>query len=90
MAVTMATVLAPSVYDLFYYLFNISAGAGEGGRFGRRNCAVVGRPTYSDHSRARACCACNRCGIGLFRQFFLSSIISLFYPPPSGRRPDIY
>ena len=30
MAVTMANVLAPSIYDLFYYLFNISAGAEEG------------------------------------------------------------
>ena len=64
MSVTMATVFAPSVYDLFYYLFKISfsnelqilSGGGGGGRVGRCNCAVVGRPTNFDNSRARACC----------------------------------
>ena len=31
---------------------------------------VPGRPTYLDLSRARAYCACNRCGWGLFGHFF--------------------
>ena len=31
---------------------------------------VPGRPTSLDHSRARAYCACSRCGWGLFGHFF--------------------
>ena len=31
---------------------------------------VLGRPTNLDHSRARAHCACSRCGLGLFGHFF--------------------
>ena len=50
---------------------------------------VPGRPTNLDKSRARAYCACSRCGLGLFGHFFLSPIISLFFLPLSGRRPDI-
>ena len=50
---------------------------------------VPGRPTDLDYSRARAYCACSRCGWGLFGLFFLSSITSLFFLPLSGRRPDI-
>ena len=39
---------------------------------------VPGRPTYLDYSRARAYCACKRCGWGLFRHFFsqLSLLVS--------------
>ena len=37
---------------------------------------VPGRPTSLDDSRARAYCACSRCGWGLFGHFFLSSIFS--------------
>ena len=43
--------------------------------------SVPGRPTYLDKSRARAYCACSRCGWGLFELFFLSSIFSLFFLP---------
>ena len=50
---------------------------------------VPGRPTNLDYSRARAYCACSRCGWGLFWTFFLSSINSVFFLPLSGRRPDI-
>ena len=50
---------------------------------------VLGRPTNLDYSRARAKCACSRYGWGLFGHFFLSSIISLFFLPLSGRRPDM-
>ena len=41
---------------------------------------VPGHPTNFDSSRARAYCACSRCGWGLFGHFFLSSIISLLSP----------
>ena len=44
--------------------------------------SVPGRPTNLDDSRARAYCACSRCGWGLFGLFFLSSIVSLFSLPP--------
>ena len=49
---------------------------------------VPGRPYNLDDSRARAYCACSRCGWGLFGHFFsrlsFLSSFSLF-----GRRPDI-
>ena len=38
---------------------------------------VPGRPTDLDCSRARAYCACNRCGLGLFGHFF--SQLSLLF-----------
>ena len=50
---------------------------------------VPGRPANLDYSRARAYCACSGCGWGLCGHFFLSSIISLFFFPICGRRPDI-
>ena len=51
---------------------------------------VLGRPTNLDHSRARAYYACSGCGRGLFGHCFLSPIISFFFLPLSGRRPNIY
>ena len=39
--------------------------------------SVPGRPTSMDDSRARAYCACSRCGWGLFGHFF-SHISFLF------------
>ena len=50
---------------------------------------VLERPTNLDYSRARACCAYSRVRVGVVLTFFLSSIISLFFLPLSGRRPDI-
>ena len=50
---------------------------------------VSGRPTYLDDSRARAYCACSGCGWVVVWTFFLSSIISLFFLPLSGRWPDM-
>ena len=38
--------------------------------------SVPGRPTSLDDSRARAYCACSRCGWGFVWTFFLSSIFS--------------
>ena len=42
--------------------------------------SVPGRPTSLDDSRARAYCACSRCGSGLFGHFFphLSFLFSFF------------
>ena len=41
---------------------------------------VPGRPASLDYSRARAFCACRRCGWGVVWTFFLSSIVSLLSP----------
>ena len=49
---------------------------------------VPERPTNLDYGRARPYCACSRCGQGCL-DIFLSSIISLFFLPLSGRRPNI-
>ena len=47
-----------------------------------------GRKTIQHYSRARAYCACSRCGWGLLGHFSLS-VLSLLFLPLSGRRPDI-
>ena len=52
------------------------------------NFPVPGRLTNLNKSRAMAYCASSRCGWELFGHFFLSSVISLFFLPLSGRRPD--
>ena len=39
---------------------------------------VPGRPTNFDYCRARAYCACSRCGWGLFGHFFFSRLLFLF------------
>ena len=49
---------------------------------------LPGRPTNLDESRARAYCACSRCGWGLFGHFF-SRLSFVFLLPLSGRRRDI-
>ena len=51
--------------------------------------SVPGRPTYLDYRRARAYCACSRCGWGLFGHFFFLYPFSPLSPSLSGRRPDI-
>ena len=53
------------------------------------NLPVPGRPTNLDYSRARACCACSRCGWELFGHIFLLSILCLLFLPLFGRRLDI-
>ena len=47
---------------------------------------VPGRPTNLHHSRARAFCACRRCGWGLFGHFFshLSFLSSFSLSPGDG------
>ena len=49
---------------------------------------VPGRPTNLDDSRARAYCACSRCGWGWFGHFY-SHLSFLLFLPLFGRRPDI-
>ena len=61
---------------------------GLGGAMVLGKLPVMGRSTNLGYSRARAYCACSRCGWGLFG-LFLSSIISSFFLPLSGKRPDI-
>ena len=41
---------------------------------------VPGHSTNLDNSRARAYCACSRCGWGLFGHFFSSSFFHFFLP----------
>ena len=48
---------------------------------------VPGRPAYLDKTRARAFCACSRCGLGVGWPFFLSSIISLSFSLSLGDGP---
>ena len=45
---------------------------------------MPGRSTNLDNGRARAYCACSRCGWGLFGYIFLSRFISVFFLPLSG------
>ena len=42
--------------------------------------SVPGRPTSLDDSRARAYCACSRCGWGLFGHFSLIYLFSFLSP----------
>ena len=46
---------------------------------------VPGHPTDLDNCRARAYCACSRCGWGLFGYFF--SRLSFFLSPSLGDGP---
>ena len=48
--------------------------------------SVPGRPTSLDDSRARAYCACSRCGWGLFGHFFphLSFLFSFSFSLGDG------
>ena len=41
--------------------------------------SVPGRPTSLDDSRARAYCACSRCGCGLFGHFFSHPSFLFFF-----------
>ena len=74
--------------DLLFY-GSLTNGGWLGGAKVLGKLPVPGRPTSLDDSRARAYCACSRCGWGFVWTFFLSSIFSLFFLPLFGRRPDI-
>ena len=45
-------------------------GGGSGGAKVLGKLSMLGRPTSLDDSRARAYCACSRCGLGMFGHFF--------------------
>ena len=85
------------IVTLIYPFSPLSPSLWETARY-RLKCCLKGplnpkqptnQPTNLDFNRARAYCACSRCGWGLFGHFLLSSIISFFFLPLSGRRPDI-
>ena len=52
----------------FWYSYSIVGWSGGAKVLGKL--PVPGRPTDLDYSRARAYCACSRCGWGLFGHFF--------------------
>ena len=56
-------------------------GGWSGGAMVLDKLPVPGRPTNLDKSRARAYCACSRCGWGLFGHFF--SCLSFLFLSPS-------
>ena len=62
-------------------------GGWSGGAMVLGKLPVPGRPTNLDLSRARAFCACSRCGWGLFGHFCLSSIVSLSFSLSLGDGP---
>ena len=53
---------------------------GSGGAMVLGKLLVLGRPTNLDNSRARANCACSRCGWGLFGHFSLIYLFSFLSP----------
>ena len=68
--------------------FQGTTGGWSGGAKVLGKLSVPGRPTNLDNSRARAYCACSRCGWGLFGHFY-SRLSFLFSFSLFGRRPDI-
>ena len=63
---------------------------GSGGAMVLGKLSVPRRPSNLDNSRARASCACSRCGWVFFFFFtFFSSLSFLFSFSLFGRRPDI-
>ena len=78
-------------WDFFSVHFKISSPLKRGWSGGANvlgKLSVPGRPTNLDNSRARAYCACSRCGWGMFGHFF-SRLSFLFSFSLFGRRPDI-
>ena len=76
--------------------FQVKIHMGNFRRRGRSDGAMVlgkfpvpGRPTNLDNCRAVAYYVCGGCGWRLFWTFFLTSVISRFFLPLSGRRSDI-
>ena len=55
---------------ILLYAFLLWCEGWSGGALLLGKLPVSGRPTYLDLSRARAYCACSRCGWGLFGHFF--------------------
>ena len=61
-------------------------GGWSGGAMMQGKLLVPGCPTNLDNSRARAYCACSRCGWGLFGHFSLIYLFS-FLSPSLGDGP---
>ena len=58
-------------FGMYHYVHEYNQDSGwSGGAKVLGKLPVAGRPTNLDYSRARACCACSRCGWGLFGHFF--------------------
>ena len=74
------------IYIYIYQVVSCSIWGWSGGAKVLGKLPVPGRPTTLDNSRARAYCACNRCGWGLFGHFFLSSITSFLSSPWKAAR----
>ena len=66
MGVVWTFFLSSIISLIFLPLF----GGWSGGAMVLGKLPVPGRPTYLVKSRARAYCACSRCGWGLFGHFF--------------------
>ena len=67
----------------FFSSFSLSLGDGPGWSGGAKvldKLPVPGRPTYLDYSRARAYCACSRCGGGCLDIFPLIYHFSFLSP----------
>ena len=72
-----------SLLNFFCFFFPLlfwgGGGRGEGGAMVLGKLPVPGRPTYLDYSRARAYCACRRCGwecLDIFSLFYHFSFLS--------------
>ena len=63
-------------FMFFLYFYNGKRGWSDGARV-LGKLPVPGRPTNLDLSRARAYCACSRCGWGLLGHFFSGLSFSL-------------
>ena len=73
-----AKCVAAQFYQISHFSLNLIASRGwSGGAMVLGKLPVPGRPTNLDYSRTRACCACSRCGWGLFGHFF--SYLSLIF-----------
>ena len=81
------------IFTLFYPFFPLSPSLLETARYRLKYCLKgllnPKQPTCNfDYSRARAYCACSRCGWGWFGRFY-SHLSFLLFLPFFGRRLDI-
>ena len=76
--------------DIFIHIYPFSPRGWSGGAKVLGKLQVPGRPTGLDWCRARAYCACSRCGWGLFGHFFSHlSLLFSFSLSLASLRPDI-
>ena len=77
------------IFSLFYHFSFLSPSLWETARYRLKYCLKGPlSPRQPTNSRARAYCACSRCGWWLFRHFY-SHLSFLFLLPLFGRWPDI-